>query len=135
MSNHLFFVIIWSSYLYFALILCSDLAGNRIGFYPGIGESMEPSLPRGITWSLYVPPRNIEVGDIIVFEDGGVNVEHRVVEITDSGNYITQGDNNNAQDSVVEPWQVKGKCLQFNDQPIYIPTSYQSIKRTWKKFS
>lgn len=43
--------------------------------------------------------KSIQVGDIITFSEGDYWVTHRVVEIDENGNYITQGDSNNVRDA------------------------------------
>lgn len=54
--------------------------------------------------------RNVEVGDIIVFQSGTDLIIHRVIGISD-GEITTQGDANNWPDDPISPNAVKGKML------------------------
>ena len=72
--------------------------GYRI--YNVVSESMEPALPVGsIIYSKTVEPSGLEEGDIIVFNNNGMTVTHRVVRNdTDAKELITKGDANPQED-------------------------------------
>ena len=78
----------------------TDIIGGIKSFTVLTG-SMSPLIPAGsIVYSMKKSDYN--KGDIITFDQGGVTVNHRVVEkITDNNKvfYLTRGDANNATDS------------------------------------
>ncbi|MCC8073337.1 MAG: signal peptidase I [Clostridiales bacterium] len=78
--------------------------------------SMYPDYPiNSLVLVKETDPSEIEVGDVItyVFNDDGVYVTHRVVEIdADSQNFITKGDANTQNDSSPVYWgNVVGKVV------------------------
>lgn len=77
------------------------------GFFPyymlGIGsESMSPKLNKGDAVIIHKikNKKDIEIGDIIVYEDNGKRVIHRLVDIKNKKYYYTKGDANNSIDNV-----------------------------------
>lgn len=90
---------------------------NLFGFRPYIvlSGSMEPNLQVGdIVVSKQVSKEQVEIGDIITFEDeSGATITHRVVDIIIKDGeklYQTKGDNNNAKDiGLVSIENIKGK--------------------------
>jgi len=73
------------------------------------GQSMQPTFRTGQL--LYVRPdvQNVKPGDIVVYEQGGRFIVHRVLSIGMDG-YITRGDNNPLIDAYpVAPNQVIGR--------------------------
>ena len=62
--------------------------------------SMEPNIPVGsLIFVKEVGMEECSVGDVITYKTPmGTNLTHRIVEVTKNGNFITQGDANNARD-------------------------------------
>lgn len=56
--------------------------------------------------------KNVDVDDVITFEDGNVLVTHRVISKTGSG-FITKGDANNERDKQITSSQVVGKVVKI----------------------
>jgi len=65
--------------------------------------------------------KDVDVNDIISFNDEGSVVTHRVIEKTDKG-FITKGDNNNASDGEITKDRVIGKVVKVGKQ-------YGKVKR------
>jgi len=73
------------------------------------GDSMLPTIQPG---SLVIVKSQLsyENGDIIAFvNSGGINIVHRVIEVTEDG-YVTQGDNNSFKDAPIISEDIKGKA-------------------------
>jgi signal peptidase len=68
------------------------------------GGSMEPTLSRGdlVIAASWEP---VGAGDVVLFEDGGALVVHRVVRVLPTGDVITRGDANPVAD--LEPVAVE----------------------------
>ena len=83
-----YFLLFLIPFLFFSFIFNFVLIGDRM-----TGDSMFPELkPWDMVYSIKTD--DIEVGDIIIFENSkGAKVIHRVIKIKD-GRYITKGDNN-----------------------------------------
>ena len=66
-------------------------------------ESMVPTYQKGDMIIVY-GDKEVEVGDIIVFDTPYKNypIIHRILEIKESGEILTKGDNNPAAD----PWEI-----------------------------
>ena len=76
--------------------------------------SMSPLIPAGaVVFSQSQP--SYQYNDIITFDQGGVNITHRIKEVVIENNetlYRTQGDANNTEDSTLVPQKaVVGKTL------------------------
>ena len=92
-----------------------SLVGNQMPMPFGFGAaivlsgSMEPTFSKG---DLIVVKETdiVAVDDIVVYQDGGSLVVHRVVDIAD-GSITTQGDANNAADDPIERSAIKGTVL------------------------
>lgn len=80
-----------------------------------VSGSMEPELPTGsLCFVDHDERENIKEGDIIAFKKSDITVTHRVIDVTDKGQYITKGDANAAADfSPAEPAQILG-TVAFN---------------------
>jgi len=83
------------------------------------GESMQPTLPlNGIR--VYKMTKEIEVGDVILFDDGTELVGHRLLNVS-YGRYYCKGDGNAHRDFAISGEQIKGKLVfscsrrAFND--------------------
>jgi signal peptidase len=80
------------------------------------GISMEPAYERG---DLAIVRENIDLylleeDDVIVFEQDGFPIVHRIIEITDDGDglvFTTQGDNVGRPDPPIRGEQVQGKVV------------------------
>ena len=91
------------------------LAGNAVPMPFGVGAavvlsgSMEPELSVG---DLLIITRsdNYSVNDVVVYQDGGMAITHRIVSITDEG-VTTRGDANNTDDAPIKLEQIKGKVV------------------------
>jgi len=80
-------------------------------------NSMEPVIMTG-DWVLVkrIKPNKIEIGDIITYYRPSDNkiIIHRVVDITNEGEFIFKGDNNPMPDKeAVSKDQIRGKCVLF----------------------
>ena len=92
-----------------------SLVGNQMPMPFGFGAaivlsgSMEPTFSKG---DLIVVKETdvVAVDDIVVYQDGGSLVVHRVIDMAD-GTITTQGDANNAADDPIERSAVKGTVL------------------------
>ena len=92
-----------------------SLVGNQLPMPFGFGAaivlsgSMEPTFSKG---DLIVVKETdvVAVDDIVVYQDGGSLVVHRVIDMAD-GYLTTQGDANNAADDPIERSAVKGTVL------------------------
>ncbi len=70
--------------------------------------SMEPNISAG-DLILIKPEEHYKLGDVVTFSSGGAVVTHRLMG-TVEGQYITQGDANNAEDSeLLSPEDILGK--------------------------
>lgn len=102
--------------------------GSRLltpGF--GIGKSMEPAIPRGLTAYVEHFPRTIEEGDIVTYEDDGMAICHRVVAV-DGDRIQIQGDNNAYPDGWFDKSVVTGKIWCPNGEPLWIPLSPHALR-------
>lgn len=65
--------------------------------------------------------KEYKVGDIIEFKEGNRNTTHRLVEITEDGKFIAQGEHDGAGQQVVDPSNVRGKVIAiwFNGRDVY----------------
>ncbi len=79
------------------------------------GVSMRPTLKAGdVVIIEAVAPREIEVGDVILYQGSKVHILHRVIEIhPKSGEleFITQGDGLNTIDEPISETQIEGKMI------------------------
>ncbi len=79
------------------------------------GVSMRPTLKAGdVVIIEAVSPREIEVGDVILFKGSNVHVLHRVIEINPNAGeleFITQGDGLSTIDDPVSETQIEGKMV------------------------
>ena len=85
----------------FIAFLLTIVVALIIGFRPVrvISNSMNPTLYKGDVIIIYKPKQQeFKVGDILTFTSGSTNVTHRIIEITEDGNFITQGDANDSPD-------------------------------------
>ena len=93
----------------------SSLMGNRLPMPFGYGAavvlsgSMEPELSTG-DLVIVVETDSVEVGDVIVYQDGGMLVVHRVVGL-DGELITTKGDANNVADQPINAAAVKGEVV------------------------
>ena len=87
------------------------------GVQPAIisGPSMNPTLEVGdMVIVRDFAPEELEVGDVVRYQMGGMWVIHRVVEIEAGGGrpvFVTRGDNNNVDDDPVLSQQMDGKVV------------------------
>lgn len=111
------FIIICAVYITYQKLVKKEENINLFGFKPYIvlSGSMEPNLQVGdMIISKKVKDEQINVGDIITFEDeGGATVTHRVVDVIIKDGkklYQTKGDNNNTKDIGLVPIEkIKGE--------------------------
>lgn len=91
------------------------ILGNQLPMPFGYGlanvlsGSMEPTFSRG-TLLLVKDTREVQIGDIIVYQSGKELIVHRIIALTDN-EVITQGDANNAADEPFDRNQIKGKVI------------------------
>ncbi len=86
------------------------------------GRSMEPTLQPGdlIVIVKRISPKDIAVGDVVVYRRGGTLIIHRVIRIEGDA-LITKGDNNWLPDPPVKFQAVLGKVLELGGSPIKVP--------------
>lgn len=91
------------------------------------GDSMEPTIPNDALLITY-ETTSYQTEDIVTFYSEQTNgyVTHRIIEQTESGEFITQGDNNAVPDQEIgikslQPQEINSKAIEFNGSPIYIP--------------
>lgn len=95
----------------------STLTNDRLPMPLGFGVavvvsgSMEPEL--SINDVVFVCPQDsYEVGDVVVYQtDSSSLVIHRIIQKSDDGTIITQGDANNTPDAPVSIDSIKGKMI------------------------
>ena len=93
----------------------SSLMGNRLPMPFGYGAavvlsgSMEPEFSTG-DLVIVGETDSVEVGDVIVYQDGGMLVVHRVVGL-DGELITTKGDANNVADQPINEAAVKGEVV------------------------
>jgi len=79
------------------------------------GPSMSPAMvPGDMVIIRDVPPEAVEVGDVIRFRQGGIDVIHRVMDIQGERSeitFITRGDYNDADDPPVPASDLEGKVI------------------------
>lgn len=97
-----------------ALILLAGVICVLLNYEPAIvmSGSMEPSYHTG---SLVLVDRDkaadVEIGDAIAFDNGGVFIAHRIIKKCNEG-FITKGDANESEDPWIVPVSdVKGKVV------------------------
>lgn len=97
-----------------ALIILAGVACVMLNFEPAIvmSGSMEPSYHTG---SIVLVDRDkatdVEIGDAIAFDNGGIIIAHRIINKCKEG-YITKGDANESEDPwIVRSSDVKGKVV------------------------
>lgn len=96
--------------LFLAIIVPQFLG---IQYYMVLSGSMEPQIHVGSEVYVDTNDKDIQVGNIIVFQlDTGQHVTHRVIGVNENGEYITKGDSNNAKDAnPVKQENVVGKVI------------------------
>lgn len=82
----------------------SNVFGYRLSFV--MSESMEPTIMTHALCLTDMIHKDYKVGDVVVYEHVSSDkpkmlIVHRVIDITDEGNVITKGDNNETAD----PWE------------------------------
>ena len=83
-----------------------------------VSDSMIPVFYKGDMLMVYGSPE-YHVEDIVVYENPATRlpIVHRIINITDEGNFITKGDNNPVADpgyitpGPIDPSSVKGKVI------------------------
>lgn len=91
------------------------------------GDSMEPTIPNDALIFSY-ETSSYQTGDIVTFYSEQTNgyVTHRIIEQTETGEFITRGDNNAVPDqeigiNALQPQDINSKIIEFNGSPLYIP--------------
>ena len=93
----------------------NSLVGNKLPMPFGYGAavvlsgSMEPELSKG-DLIVVKQTRSYDREDVVVFQDGGALVVHRIVEKADN-EVITKGDANNTDDGTVALSRIKGEVI------------------------
>ena len=95
----------------------SRLAGNAVPMPFGFGVSvvlsgsMESELSIGDL--IFISERDgYEVGDVVVYQDGGIAVVHRIISI-DGETVTTKGDANNTPDAAISMESIKGEVTMI----------------------
>lgn len=102
-----------------------------LGF--GVGKSMEPTIPRGVTLQIDYYPHSIEEGDIVSFQSDYGSICHRVVEI-DGDSVRFKGDNNRFDDGWFSKSVITSKVLQVRGYIVYVPLSPAAVRATIEKW-
>lgn len=123
---------------------------GMLGVKPALvsGPSMEPALdPLDLVFTKEVDPESLRVGDIIRYEQDGVPIVHRIVEIpretaagfvTNDGPlllpkgasgpvFITKGDANNTKDPPVLAEQIEGKVVFVVPKVGWLPNQVKRL--------
>ena len=106
----------WAVVAVLTLILVGFSTGS-FGYHPSLigSNSMTPKLLVGdIVIARDVPIEIIKVGDVITFQQEGVTIVHRVIEINNNAGqiiFITQGDANTSADPPVLASNYTGKMI------------------------
>lgn len=116
LGHIIFFIfIIFTIIMNFYLYITRSVLENRKASFLGVGSaiiisgSMEPTIH--INDMVITMQAGYDVGDIIMFDDGHALVTHRIIQIK-NGQYVTQGDHNNTQDSkLVHENDIVGKVI------------------------
>jgi signal peptidase I len=95
-------------------LLLSGITGFNL--WLGEGKSMEPTFYAGdFVITRDVPASDLRPGDVVLFEDKGHHVMHRIVSITPGAAgdaiLVTRGDNNVLDDEPVAAGVVEGKLV------------------------
>lgn len=91
------------------------LTGNSVPMPFGVGVavvlsgSMEPELSVG-DLLIITEQESYSLDDIVVYQDAGMAITHRIVSVTED-EVITRGDANNTDDAPILPEQIKGKVV------------------------
>lgn len=97
-----------------------ELASGRHVELSAAGWSMFPSIWRGSQFTVsYVAFEELEIGNLIAFENGQKAILHRIVQIEEnatSRRVQTQGDSNIEPDEWITIVQYLGKVLSINGQ-------------------
>ncbi|MFA5561715.1 MAG: signal peptidase I [Eubacteriales bacterium] len=90
---------------------------DKLPLFLGFGQavvasgSMEPALSVD-DWLLVHRQRQYDVDDIITYQRGSETpTTHRIIALTESGDFVTRGDANNTSDDPVPADAVKGKVI------------------------
>lgn len=96
------------------------------------GQSMLPTLRPDSVITVHPLRRAARLGMIILFEQDGAVVAHRIVNKR-AGGYITQGDNRLTPDRWVAPAQVIGEVVQatYKGASTYLNTNTPPIALFW----
>lgn len=111
-------------------VLSVHLHGSRLltpGF--GMGNSMEPAIPGGLTFTIEHYPSSIEVGDVVTYESEkpAERVCHRVVE--KAGPFVRiKGDNNSWDDGWFHVDDIDTKIWSPFGEPFWIPLSPRAMR-------
>lgn len=113
LSCFLLIIIGFCLYLFFSLNILSK---NYASFFSytvfQIGSnSMAPTITTNDLILVKIT-KDIDVDDVITFEDGNILVTHRIISKTGNG-FITKGDANNEKDKQIMPSQVVGKVVKI----------------------
>lgn len=97
------------------MLNASRLMGNKIPMPFGYGMavilsgSMEPEMSVGDLIIVY-ESNDYVIDDIVVFQESGMLVTHRIIEMNDN-EIITKGDANNVEDEPIQLNQIKGEVI------------------------
>lgn len=100
-------------------------------WYLSYGESMRPVLPPGVKLIFTVYPYNVSEGDIILYEKGGLIIEHRVISKKDADTFVVEGEYNSETD-IISRSDIQAKHICLFSHPLYIPISPASIQYFFK---
>ncbi|MCS7099492.1 MAG: signal peptidase I [Sulfolobales archaeon] len=104
------------------LVLVALILLDHVALAVVEGTSMEPTLQPGdlVIIVKRVSPREISVGDVIVYRRGRNLIIHRVIKVEGS-TLITKGDNNWLPDAPISYQVVVGRVLEVGGRVVKIP--------------
>lgn len=72
-----------------------------------ITGSMEPTInAKSFVIVKPIDAEDVKIGDIVTYNTNGKTIIHRVIDITEEGMFVFQGDNNASPDSLVSSEQI-----------------------------
>ena len=113
MSILLFIILAICIYLFISLNILSKNYASLFSYtvFQIGSNSMAPTITTNDLIVVDIT-KNVDVDDVITFEDGNILVTHRIISKTGHG-FITKGDANNENDKQISTEQVVGKVVKI----------------------
>ena len=112
LSVLLFLILALCLYLFISLNVLSKNYANFFSYtvFQIGSNSMAPTITTNDLIIVKIT-KNVDVDDVITFEEGDILVTHRIIDKTSRG-FITKGDANNERDKNIASSQVIGKVIR-----------------------